>query len=231
WFFIDRTGRRLCAADEPDDTFPRGTVRYSPPANRIAEITAAKEYDACIILIRHAEREPFQRGEPGPSKQLTERGREQAAALGARLPKIRAAYASPMTRCMQTAELIAGKPAEASTMLGDPGAFIYDNALSHEFYCRTSTIAAIRSYIQGDVLPGHYPIREGAKRILSFLKSLAQENGTVLCVTHDAFAVSLIAVMTGADFSDDWLDFLDGCVIFRRGTNWTLVWRGGEAEI
>lgn len=231
WFFIDRSGTRLENADEPSDSFPRGTVRRRHAENRIAELAASREYDACVILIRHAEREPFRRGEPGSSKNLTERGKAQAEALAHALPPIRAAYASPMPRCMQTASLIAGKPAAASKMLGDPGAFIFDNALSHEFYCRTSTVAAIRSYIEGASLPGHYPITEGAERMLSYLKSTAEDRGVVLCVTHDAFAVSLIAVLTGADFSNDWLDFLDGCILFCKNGNWTLVWRGGEQKL
>ena len=131
---------------------------------------------------------------------------------------------------MRTAELIAGIAPEADTLLGDPGAFIFDNAKSQEFYQNTSTASAIRSYIKGAELPGHYPITEGANRLLTHLKAVGKD-GITLCVTHDAFAAAFIAECTGCDFSGDWVDFMDGCILLREGDNWRLVWREGEVSL
>ena len=52
--------------------------------------------------------------------------------------------------------------------------------------------------------------------------------GVVLCVTHDAFAAAFIGYLTAYDFAEDWLDFLDGCILLRKGDVWRLVWREGE---
>jgi len=134
WFFINTGGERLEAAECPADSIPKGTVRIAPRKNRIPELLEGQRYDAAVILVRHAEREPFFRGEPGVGKLVTVRGEKTAAALGSALPKIAKAFASPMPRCMRTAELIAGFMPEADSMLGEPSAFIFDIANSQELY-------------------------------------------------------------------------------------------------
>ena len=60
---------------------------------------------------------------------------------------------------------------------------------------------------------------------------VAEDGKYVLCVTHDAFAVSCIGTLTGHSFEDDWIDFLDGCVLFRYGDVWKLCWREGECVV
>ena len=227
WFYINIGGERLEAAEAPADSIPEGTVRIAPRKNMIPDLLKGQSYDAALILIRHAEREPFYRGEPGVGKLVTVRGEKTAAALGLLLPKISKAYASPMPRCIRTAELIAGFTPEADSMLGEPSAFIFDNSKSQEFYQNNSTAKAVRSYIKGAELPGHYPINEGADRLLSHLKSLCVE-GVTLCVSHDLFTASFIGALTGYGFEADWVDFMDGCILLRKGDSWRLVWREGE---
>ncbi|HJJ27593.1 MAG TPA: histidine phosphatase family protein [Methanocorpusculum sp.] len=231
WHFIDKQGNIRGCADAPDDSIPPGTVRKTRAKNKLPEIIRAHHgYDACVILIRHAEREPFLLGEGGSDKKLTPRGEKEAKKLAALLPKISAAYASPISRCMNTAKLIAGS-AVPDTALGMPGAYIYNDPLSHEFYVDNDTLSAIRSYLAGRVLPGHYPVAEGTKYFLAHLKEIAEDGKAVLCVTHDAFAVSCIGVLTGYSFVNDWIDFLDGCVLFRYGDVWKLCWREGECSV
>lgn len=230
WHIINKGGEILSPAPAPKDSYPKGTVRIASRKNQIAEMLSAETYDAAVLLLRHAEREPFYRGEPGVGKLVTARGEKTAAALGKSLPKITAAYASPMPRCMRTAELIAGFLPQEDSMLGEPSAFIFDNVKSHEFYQNTSTATAVRSYIRGTVLPGHYPIEEGAKRLLTHLQSLAG-SGVTLCITHDAFTAAFIGALTGYDFSEDWVDFMDGCLLLRNGDDWRLVWREGSNSL
>ena len=227
WQYINRGGEVLGAADAPADAIPEGTVRIAPRKNRIAELLSGQEYESAVLLLRHAEREPFYRGEPGVGKRVTVRGEKTAKALGASLPEITASYASPMPRCMRTAELVSGIEPQADNLLGDPSAFIFDNVKSQEFYQNTSTASAIRAYIRGAELPGHYPIADGASRLLSHLKEVGK-SGVTVCTTHDAFAAAFIACYTGYDFAEDWVDFLDGCILLRTGDVWKLVWREGE---
>jgi hypothetical protein len=93
WLYIDREGNELSRAGEPDDTFPRGQVRAAPFVSPIpAALAAAEPYDAAVLFIRHAEREPFQRGEFGSLKILTERGEAAAKAFGKALPEKRRGF-------------------------------------------------------------------------------------------------------------------------------------------
>lgn len=232
WLCVDKKGNVLERAEEPADNFPRGKIRCVRAKNIIPDVIRDSKFDSAVIIIRHAEREPFLKGEPGNSKMLTARGEKSAIELGKALPEIKASYSSPMTRCVKTAELIAGKNTP-TTMLGDPGAFIFNNAMSHEFYVKNPTKTSILRYIKDGVLPGHYPIKEGAQRLLDFIRSIVSENegGVILCVTHDAFAAAFIAEKTGYDFTDEWVGFLEGCVVFRRGEEWSLWWKGKETKL
>ncbi len=78
------------------------------------------------------------------------------------------------------------------------------------------------------MIPGHYPVAEGAKYFLDHVCELAADGQYVLCVTHDVFVISCISVVSGCLFENDWMDFLDGCVLFRYGDTWKLAWREGE---
>jgi hypothetical protein len=47
-------------------------------------------------------------------------------------------------------------------------------------------------------------------------------------VSHDLFTASFIGALTGYGFEADWVDFMDGCILLRKGDSWRLVWREGE---
>ncbi|HJJ46974.1 MAG TPA: histidine phosphatase family protein [Methanocorpusculum sp.] len=230
WHLIDKEGNILKSTEEPADNYPRGTVYQKNRPNRIAELVKLYEYDACVILIRHAEREPFYRGEKGLDKRITTRGEKIAEELAKNLPLIEKAYASTIPRCLKTAEFIA-ETVIKDTCFGNPGLYIYDDPLSNEYYVEHDTISAIRSYIKGEILPGHRPIEQGTALFLRHIQEIAENGKCILVVTHDAFIVSFIAVLTGYDFSDDWIDFLDGCVLFRKNQQWTLCWREGTVVL
>ncbi|MDD3257728.1 MAG: histidine phosphatase family protein [Methanocorpusculum sp.] len=238
WLVIDKAGNELRRADPPKDEYPiTGNIRYAGKENPIPAVLKTTEWDAAIVLIRHAEREPFRKGEPGSMKKLTPRGESVAECFGRELcgRPVRA-YASPMIRCMRTAELIlegagVNSGTEASELLGEPGAYIFDDELTRGFYVQNPTKTVTLEYIHEGVLPGHYKIREGTQRLFNFLKETAVPNGISVCVTHDVFLVAFVSTLTGYDFTDDWTGFLDGCILFRRKETWYLWWRGKETKV
>ena len=238
WLVIDKIGQEIRRTDPPDDEYPvSGTVRFIGEESPIPIILKMTEWDAAVVLVRHAEREPFIKGEPGSQKKLTTRGERAALTFGERLgARSVKASASPMFRCMHTAELIlAGrgldeKP-EANDSLGEPGAYIFDDELTRGFYVKNPTKTVTLQYIRTGTLPGHYPIREGTERLLAFLKSTAFQDGISVCVTHDVFLAAFVSTLTGYDFTDDWTGFLDGCILFRKKETWYLWWRGKETKL
>lgn len=238
WLVIDKIGQEIRRADPPDDPYPvSGIVRFIGEESPIPTILKMTEWDAAVVLVRHAEREPFIKGEPGSQKKLTTRGERAALTFGERLgSRPVKAYASPMFRCMHTAELIlAGRGTEekpeANDQLGDPGAYIFDDELTRGFYVKNPTKTVTLQYIRTGTLPGHYPIAEGTERLSAFLKNTAFQDGISVCVTHDVFLCAFVSTLTGYDFTDDWPGFLDGCILFRKKEEWYLWWRGKETKV
>ncbi|ABN07885.1 Phosphoglycerate mutase [Methanocorpusculum labreanum Z] len=238
WLVIDMTGKEIHRADPPEDEYPiSGMVRFIGTESPIPTILKMTEWDAAVVLVRHAEREPFIKGEPGSHKKLTIRGERAALTFGERIGGRRIkAYASPMFRCMRTAELILAGAKEpenvcANDFLGDPGAYVFDDELTRGFYVKNPTKTVALEYIRTGTLPGHYPIREGTDRLLGFLKSTAFQDGIAVCVTHDVFLCAFVSTLTEYDFTDDWTGFLDGCILFRKNEIWYLWWRGKETKL
>ena len=238
WLFIDTTGQEIRRTDPPDDPYPvTGTVRFIGEESPIPIILKMTEWDAAVVLVRHAEREPFIKGEPGSHKRLTTRGERAAKTFGERLGgQPVKAYASPMFRCMHTAELILAGAGEQDNVcphdfLGEPGAYIFDDELTRGLYVKNPTKTITLEYINTGILPGHYPIAEGTERLLTFLKSTAFQDGISICVSHDVFLAAFVSTLTGYDFTNDWTGFLDGCILFRKKETWYLWWRGKKTTL
>lgn len=235
WLLIGHDGSILERTAEPADPFPiTGSIRYIPPKNPIPGILQTAEWDAAAVLMRHGERQPFVKGEVGSTKVLTPRGKRQARAFGTALPKVPVrVYASPLIRCIQTGdEILAGAnmpgTTEKSLMLGAPGAYVADYDIVREFYVVNPVKTISLRYVSGEILPGHYPVAEGTRKMLEFVAGTLADGKISVCVTHDAWIVPFVSILTGCDFTHDWPGFLDGCVLMRRGRTYSLWWRGAE---
>jgi broad specificity phosphatase PhoE len=238
WMFINSEGTALERTEKPDATFPlQGTVRYISPKNPIPGILRDTEWDAAAILMRHGEREPFIKGQFGIAKNLTIRGKQQSQAFGAALPKVPIrTYASPIMRCIQTGDEIliganiSGKT-EKDPMLGTPGAYVADDDIIREFHVTNPIKIMTLRYVAGETLPGLYPVKEGTRRMFNFVKNTLIDGKISVCVTHDTWIVPFVSVLTGYDFTNDWPDFLDGCILMRRGEKYVIWWRGEEKQM
>ncbi|MDR3102798.1 MAG: histidine phosphatase family protein [Methanocalculaceae archaeon] len=238
WLFISPDGRMLERTDEPSEKFPiQGSVRCLPPKNPIPAALKAADWDAAAVLLRHGERQPLTKGEPGSEKVLTSRGKRQSWAFGVALPKVPLqVYASSVRRCVQTGgEIRAGAgifgTTKTSPMLGDPGAFVADDDMVRAFYAGNPVKTPSLRYAAGETLPGHYPVRIGTRRMFDFVAETLADEEISVCVTHDVWLVPFISVLTGYDFTDDWPGFLDGCILMRRTQKYFLWWRGEEYAV
>lgn len=238
WLLIDASGVPLSRTTKPAGTFPiQGNVRFVPPESPIPEILKTAEWGAAAVLMRHGERQPFIKGEPGSTKVLTARGRRQSRAFGSALPRVTVrAYASPMTRCVQTGnEVLAGAQScgttEKSLILGTPSAYVADDELVREFYVVNPVKIMSLRYASGETLPGHYPVADGTRRMLDYVLGTLADGEISVCITHDAWIVPFVSLLAGYDFTNDWPTFLDGCILMRRGRDLYLWWRGTEYEI
>ncbi|HJJ88833.1 MAG TPA: histidine phosphatase family protein [Methanocorpusculum sp.] len=238
WILIKADGTVIERTEKPTDSFPLcGMVRYIPQENPIPKTLQNTKWDAAAVLMRHGEREPFIKGQPGHTKVLTTRGRQQSRAFGAALPEIPLkTYASPIMRCTQTAnEILIGanrsNKTKKSLMLGAPSAYVRDDDIARELYVANHVKIISLRYISGETLPGHYPIVEGTRRMVQFIESTLEDGKISICITHDAWIVPFISILTGYDFTNDWPGFLDGCIFLRRGKEDFLWWRGIEQRL
>jgi broad specificity phosphatase PhoE len=187
--------------------------------------------------MRHGEREPFIKNQLGITKILTIRGKQQSRAFGAALPKVPLrTYASPMMRCIQTGdEILTGAnisgETEKSQMLGTPSAYVANNDIIREFHVTNPIKIMTLRYVAGETPPGLYPVKEGTRRMFNFVKNTLVNGKISICVTHDTWIVPFVSVLTGYDFTNDWPNYLDGCILMRRGDEYILWWRDEEKQL
>ena len=183
-------------------------------------------------LIRHAEREPFVRGEFGHEVNLTANGRISCQQLGKRLDKqLVGLYTSPVKRCYQTAQWLGFLPIQTSEVLGDPGIFITDPHRAH-FYCRQQEPFVIVQQLLANQKnpPGFcHSTSKAVFNLIQFLLVRLVSPGLSLFITHD----SILSVVLGTffdTFSLEWLwpTYLDGVFFWMDKGQLAAVYKGNH---
>jgi broad specificity phosphatase PhoE len=181
--------------------------------------------DAIVMLLRHAERPPIPAGAWGTELGITPAGRAAAIALGARLgPRLCALRASPLRRCVETAEAIREEarvdlPITADPLLGGPGAFVCDEVVAGETLQRMG-LEAVLAHLMGGAgpLPGWHEPRAAAEGLARHVLGLARGAGVHVSVTHDAVLAPLVSRLQGRVLSRDaWPPFLSCALLSQSG--------------
>ncbi|NGX38376.1 MAG: Lipopolysaccharide core heptose(II)-phosphate phosphatase [Chlamydiae bacterium] len=165
-----------------------------------------------FILLRHAEREDFQKNTFGDMTPLTTRGKDTAQMLGKKFSQvpIDAIYTSPLLRCVQTAnEFIKGLgnkcPIHFSNILGDPGPFIRDPEKAGSVFLETPLPEILQAIAGGKRLPGMRSMEEGCKLFLDYTKKM--NTRVSLMISHD----SIISLLGAYFFKDkEVLNYIPG---------------------
>jgi len=191
---------------------PSQVSRYLAQGRRVA------------LFVRHSERHPITSASPdwGNGVLLTERGHEIAAGLGHALATAArlGLWSSPIARCRQTCEAIAGgagsagAPVATDPRLGDPGIYIDGTGL-HAPAMRADYHAFVGTYVDTGRAPGMRPLSEASEQLLEFLHREMSVFDCTVFVTHDLFAAALMSFLgLKAPCREDWCDYLEGvCVI------------------
>ena len=165
-----------------------GKWRIPPSVLRLLE--RAPDDRAVVVLLRHSVRDHLPEGDAGYVLPITDMGRQLALELGGLLRgRLRTLHASPLVRCVQTAQALAeGVGADVSVipnqLLGDPGVFVLDGRrawanwkqLGHEGVMRHLVTEAVAlsgmarpdEAGQPNVEAGEYAAIEGAKAVSPF---------------------------------------------------------------
>ena len=192
----------------------------------IPELKAELDRGARAILqVRHAERPKMDPDDPtfGDALHLTEEGRRTALKLGEMLAPYREKaefIASPLTRTVETAELIAKgmgfveRPEITTDDLVGNGSFFYDDPLEVLYVFQADNFfKACFEYFRTGKLRGFKPLKEATDALEKWME--ARHHKQLLIVsTHDCFIAAYLAARGAVEeFSrDNWVRFLDGGV-------------------
>jgi len=192
------------------------------------------------VLIRHAERPPIPLEDPGNHLPLTNRGRQQAEALGLSLgAAIKSISTSPVRRCIETAEGIrrdSGLPLQIvlDSMLGDPGVYTADPELAWKTWCEWGQERVYRELLEGvDVPPGmEDPFQASRNLARHMLSRIEYDPGVHVYITHDLLIATLAARSFRTTFDETtWPQFLTGLSMWPEKGGVRFTYGGRECRV
>lgn len=181
------------------------SIDWRIPASTLRWIAESPRGSPVVILLRHSVRPPLDEHDVGYSVPITDDGRRIARELGALLgDRLRSLHASPLLRCVQTAEEIgagAGRSLDVArdTMLGDPGAFVNDGRLAWPSW-RDLRHEGVMTHLvrENFALPGMAEPDYAARALVHHMLTHAGGRpGVHVFVTHDSLVTATAARMLG----------------------------------
>lgn len=214
-------------------------VQWKIPPSVLTHLASVPQDRAVVVLLRHSVRDYLPPGDAGYMLPITEVGRGLARELGEHLRgRLRTLRASPLLRCVQTAEALAeGARVDLAVVpdrhLGDPGIFVIDNRRAGEIWEALGHEGVMRHLVTGsDALPGLGRPDEAARFLVHhMLAAAADQPGIHIFVTHDSLVTATAARLLGQPLGvGDWPWYLEGAFFWRDEVGVNTVYRGREAR-
>jgi len=187
-----------------------------------------------VALMRHAARGHLPPGKAGYKVPVTETGaslaRELGGVLGARL---RSLHASPILRCVQTAELLREGSRQdlgilEDRLLGDPGVYVLDTSLAGPLWRDHGHEWVMEHLVsQRSPLPGLAAPREAARFLVQHMLWQAGDiPGIHVFVTHDSLVTATASWLQDRELGpDDWPWYLEAAWFWKGGENLHSAYR------
>lgn len=199
-------------------------VEWQVPPSVLRHLDRAPMDRPVVLLVRHSVQGHLPPGAAGDATPITEAGRRIALDLGARLgARLRSLHASPLTRCVQTAEALregAGVELEimADRLLGDPGVFVIDGRRAWMNWERRGHEALMEYLVSAsEALPGMARPDEAARFLVhQMLAATEGAPGVHVFVTHDLLVTATAARLLGLPLGvSAWPWYLEGAFFWR----------------
>ena len=184
-----------------------------------AELNAGRRV---ILQVRHAERPKMAPDDPsfGDGLAITAEGCRTARKLGEELREFAAVtdlVASPLTRTMMTAQLIAegmglgGAEIPACGCLGNESFYYRDTSKVLEVFQVANFFPACKKYMETGTLPGFNPLYEASEKLDRWLKAQLKKQ-LLIAATHDLYIAAFLSAMNRSEayVPENWVRFLDG---------------------
>lgn len=199
-------------------------TNWQIPLSVLRWLSEAPATAAVAVLLRHSVRGRLPPGDAGYSLPITDAGaglaRELGAMLGDRLHTLRA---SPLTRCMQTAEALrAGAgldiPITEDRLLGDPGIFVVDGKRAWTHWEERGHEGVMEHLVSQDyALPGLADPGPAALFLVQHMLGVANDRpGFHVFITHDSLVTATAARLLGETLGTEaWPWYLEGAFFWR----------------
>jgi len=190
-----------------------------------------------IILIRHANRNRI-----NDDESLNEAGITSSIEFGKKLMQYDSLkiFAGFTDRCLQTSNCIlqgfnkTGSVSQ-SILLGKLGPFIVDAVLMEETIRKLNPYITVENQMARIDMPGFRSLDEGGALLKKFIEekmNAVTEGDLLIFITHGMIAVPFIHLYTSEKFSEEnWLEFLDGVIIFKNEGHLRMMRNGKEWEM
>ncbi len=185
------------------------------------------------VLLRHSVR-PSPLPDDGFAVPITGDGVRIARDLGGMLASnLRSLHASPLVRCVQTAEALqAGASVdlaiEQDRLLGDSGVYVVDNRVAWPSWQQLGHEGVMAHLVSKDEpLPGMASPAPAARFLVHhMLSAAAARPGFHLFVTHDSLVTATAARMLGEPLGKaDWPWYLEGAFFWSEGREICVAYR------
>lgn len=189
---------------------------------------------AIAVLLRHSVRGHLPPGEAGNSVPITDSGAALGRQLGTMLgERLRTLHASPLTRCVQTAEALrAGAtltiPIIEDRLLGDPGIFVVDGKRAYSQWKARGHAGVMEHLVSQDhALPGMADPDPAARFLVQHMLAAANGSpGLHVFVTHDSLVTTTAARLLGKPLGKEaWPWYLEGAFFWREDGYLTTAYR------
>lgn len=213
-------------------------VAWQIPSSVLRHLDTVPRDRPVALLLRHSVREDLPAGEAGRILPITPSGRALATQLGELLRgRLKSLHASPLTRCMQTAEAVRLGSGLADSvvpdrLLGNPGAYVIDEVqggLTWEHLGHERVMAHLVS--ERTALPGLARPDEAARFLVQHLLTTSGgEPGIHVFVTHDSVITATAARTLGSQLGPDaWPWYLEAAFFWRSPQGVHAAYRGHAA--
>lgn len=176
------------------------------------------------LLLRHSVRDDLPPGDAGNAVPINDAGVQLGQLLGHALRgRLRTLHASPLPRCIQTAEMLcAGAGVEVpivpDPLLGDPGVFVLDGRKAWGNWMALGHEGVMQHLVSAEsALPGMANPDAAARYLVHhMLATAAQTPGLHVFVTHDSLVTATAARLLGNALEpESWPWYLEGAFFWR----------------
>ena len=192
-----------------------------------------------VFLLRHSVRDPLPLGDMvGYTLPINNIGRRLGRKFGTLIgDRLRTLHASPLKRCIQTAEVLRDGSGGnyrivPDRLLGDPGIYVLDSTRAERIWTERDHEDVMARLVSGaDPLPGLSRPDEAARFLVQHMFAVANDiPGIHVFITHDSLVTVTAARLLKQPLGkNDWPWYLEGAFFWREEDGLNTAYRDFEA--